>query len=1578
MSLDKSRIPKRGNSSRKFIPEKQRKTMTDPFVDWIKRTRSDKKGTVSGRMVETRSQKTSEERRELLEVEVNTDHTMNDNQGVNGLEGRGRRLASESTPVEQGHDFATSTGTLDREEMSELSDISTEVTATRRSPTDNTMMASGTGKQTTSSSFSERMKNTFGNIFPFSMGGGAGNDGESQEEEDEEEQGDFGSQVSLNSSIQESEAHVGRETGTMDKFGVVTTISKEANTPGQSKDFAIRTSSEPQPEESRTRGLGNALADPEIDNDKTSRQRVKARISTSTKLPGTDRVTPPLVTPLMDNGAALEEALNNIVGSLGEQNEQMSIRMSELERAVHIERESLREEINHVNREAREPEPATAADDFKIDYKAAAKDALNRVQQELVTKEIEQKVKLELENEKLQEQLNTFEATEFEETKTPSSLDMKLKVISGKRFGMAPQGKKIQSIISVAGHQVIRNLSEPSEFTLMHLDTYADYLRQVEPRTESRAVRALLTTGGPRMKKLHGRYLEVYGPYQIMLNVDGISIYTRTYITTDDDQMGQIYLGEEELKVRRIGHDAMMEQDAVHIGYEADVTAHLLDTNGTKIGVTGLLDTGAVVSVMPIKTWERMGFTREDLIPTNLRLAAANRGAIYVAGRTPVTVLHMGGRNLWMSFLVVENLDDADQFILGRDFVRNFDVMIDLNNGLIRIRNPDRKYVKRPINRIITDENKVPVFLDRKVKLQPGQAVVAIFRMRNLNSLSDSKQVCLVPNPNSQSSVILGRSFSVTRNGLCVSVLLNTLDTTVSIQRGKKLGYALPMRTDYEETQNLKKYSVKDCPYHANKDKILKRIDELKSIRKLFSMKSETDDGLSSCSNFPERPSSYELDSDKPVLPEIEHLKGKIGEGDFQKLRDLLDRNAEVFSKHKADIGCCNFVEHEIELEEGAVPHREGARRMTPHKSEACRAEIEMLLEYDMIEPSKSPWACGVVMAKKKGGQLRFCCDFRYLNAVTIKDAYPIPRIDESLSKLGDAKFFTTLDLGSAFWQVPLRKKDREKTGFACELGLYQWKRMPFGLCNATATFQRLMAQALTGVTKKYGNLLMCYVDDVVIATPTLEDHIDRLDEVFGCMKRAGLKCKPSKCEILRDSIKYLGRMVDRHGVRPDPEAIEAVLTWKAPRTDTQLMSFLGFANYYREFIKGYADKVYPMQKLMRNKGKKFEWNDEAQVAFENIKRELCEAPVLGMPTEKGMYVLDTDASVVAISGILHQEQEWNGRTVLRPIAYGSKVLSDTEMKYGAPKAEMFAVVTFVEKYRAYLGSAPFKLRVDNRALSWLKTYSMDQSYIGRWIVRLDGYHMINEHKMRDKHQNADSLSKKTEFYERLEQKQANQAEVKEGFSFLDKETYEALPLTRWLDKSGHPIPGHPELTVEKAAEIKILSSEDPVPLDLLLRSNLVQQELSRMNINSLSLLDKTVQVTPQVMRILGGLLEREVTRDDPEWTAAVASLTVSEKVKIMPSRQQHEENKRDCRTIVQQLVSSIPQEILTSTSYGRKQQGSSKRKKTVTFVDREKEGEEVEQNLLQDYLSGEKDEEKTSDHKINTRDKEICPGSLR
>ena len=701
---------------------------------------------------------------------------------------------------------------------------------------------------------------------------------------------------------------------------------------------------------------------------------------------------------------------------------------------------------------------ATARNALEINYEKAAAEAINKVKQNLAAKEIEQRL---IERQKMNEALGYSQSIpEAVAGSTKSGNCNTVKMVTGKPFGITKIGARIMSIITVGGHEVTRNLSEPSDQTIMHFDVYADYLSGISPQTTSRALRALLTSGGSKSVRVDNRYTVAYGPLEVMLNIDGINIYTKTMITCDEDLVGQIYVGKEELKVRSIGHCAMLEEDAMHIGTEADVSAHVLDIIGKKTQLRVLLDTGAVLSVIPIETWERMGFNKNDLIDSRIRLSAANKGVLRVLGRTPIIALNLGERNLWMSFLVIENLNESDQFILGRHFIRNFDVTIDLNNAMFRIRNPDRRYAIKTVNLIMANENKAPVFLSRRVKLKANKAKIVSLRMKNYNELSDNKQVRIVPNPNSQSAAVLGRSFSITKSGLCVSVLLNTLDLPITIQRGRKLGYALPVKTRYEMTENQKQNEVVDCPNHRDKICTLRRLKKIKGSSGLVkSLKSETDDGLSSCWNFPERPT---LD-----------LRGKITDKQLEAIKDVLERNEEVFSRHKADIGCCNFVEHEIELEENAVPHREGARRMTPHKLDACRKEIETLLEYDMIEPSKSPWACGVVMAKKKGDQMRLCCDFRYLNSVTVKDAYPIPRTDESLSKLGDAKFLTTLDLGSAFWQVPIRKQDRNKTGFACELGLFQWKRMPFGLCNATATFQRLMAHALIGVTKKYGNLVM-------------------------------------------------------------------------------------------------------------------------------------------------------------------------------------------------------------------------------------------------------------------------------------------------------------------------------------------------------------------------------------------------------------------------------------------------------------------------------------------------------------------------
>ena len=224
---------------------------------------------------------------------------------------------------------------------------------------------------------------------------------------------------------------------------------------------------------------------------------------------------------------------------------------------------------------------------------------------------------------------------------------------------------------------------------------------------------------------------------------------------------------------------------------------------------------------------------------------------------------------MWMSFLVVENLNESDQFFLGRDFIRNFDVPIDLNNAMFRIRNPERKYVIKPLNLIMANENKAPVLLSRRVRLKANEASIVSLRMKNYNELSDNKQVFKVPNPNSQSAAILRRSFSITKSVLCVSVLLNTLDIPITIQRGRKLEYAFPVKTRHKRTENVKENEVLDCPNHRDKFCILRRLKKIKYSSGLEkSLKSAADDGLSSYSNFPERPTLEESEMDKPVLPE--------------------------------------------------------------------------------------------------------------------------------------------------------------------------------------------------------------------------------------------------------------------------------------------------------------------------------------------------------------------------------------------------------------------------------------------------------------------------------------------------------------------------------------------------------------------------------------------------------------------------------------------------------------------------------------------------------------------------------------
>ena len=432
-------------------------------------------------------------------------------------------------------------------------------------------------------------------------------------------------------------------------------------------------------------------------------------------------------------------------------------------------------------------------------------------------------------------------------------------------------------------------------------------------------------------------------------------------------------------------------------------------------------------------------------------------------------------------------------------------------------------------------------------------------------------------------------------------------------------------------------------------------------------------------------------------------------------------------------------------------------------------------------------------MVKKKNGELRFCYDFRPLNAVTIKDAYHLPRIDESLSRLGKAKIYTSIDLAWAFWQIPVRKANRQKTAFACELGLLEWRRMPFGMCNASATFQRVIARARRKIVNRKGSMVMAYIDDIVIATETVEDNMVRLREVFECLREAGFKMRVAKCDFMKSEIKYLGRVVSAEGIKPDPKAVAKLRDWEKPRNKTEMQSFLGFANYYREFIPWHAKLVAPLHAIT-GLGATFAWGDEQQQAFNAIKLALIEATALAQPDSEGEFALDTDAGAVAISGILHQWQGPPGEKRLRPIVYGSKKLNATQAKYGAPKLEMYAAYYFILKNHSHLCSRKFILRVDNQALSWLKAYSTDQALIGRWVMALEKYHLKVEHRPRTQHRNADGLSKRTNDYRWREEQLEKLPAVTDKWNFLSQEDFDQLPVAPWFDLHGRVIPNHPQL----------------------------------------------------------------------------------------------------------------------------------------------------------------------------------------
>ena len=474
------------------------------------------------------------------------------------------------------------------------------------------------------------------------------------------------------------------------------------------------------------------------------------------------------------------------------------------------------------------------------------------------------------------------------------------------------------------------------------------------------------------------------------------------------------------------------------------------------------------------------------------------------------------------------------------------------------------------------------------------------------------------------------------------------------------------------------------------------------------------------------------------VLLELKVATLPVGQDVRKQLIEIVQQQLDAFAATPTDLGRTSVISHKIKTGE-AQPFRHKLRAVPFAQREFLEKELERLQAVKAISPAtpgECPYASRVVLVRKKDGSTRMCVDYRDLNAQTEKDSFPLPRIDDVWPTLSKAKCFASLDLLMGYHQVEVDAEDRYKTAFITPQGLFVFNVMPFGLCNAPATFQRLMERVLHD---RIGRDVLVYLDDVLIFGPDPQAVLTSLRLVLDRLAKSGLKCKASKCSIFSDSVNYLGHVVSSNGIFPDPLKLDRIKEWPRPTSGIELASFLGFCNYYRDLVPDFARLSDALYKKTRKDP--LEWTSELNSAFQQLKTQMLKLPLIKLPDPEHDFVLETDASKVAVGAVLKQFFDSVGGEF--PVAFFSRALTLTERNYSAYELEMYAVVRAVERFRVYLLGKPFLLRTDHLALlNLLKRDLPPTTRIQKWILRLSEYNFIIEHQKGTSNVMADILSR--------------------------------------------------------------------------------------------------------------------------------------------------------------------------------------------------------------------------------------------
>lgn len=492
-------------------------------------------------------------------------------------------------------------------------------------------------------------------------------------------------------------------------------------------------------------------------------------------------------------------------------------------------------------------------------------------------------------------------------------------------------------------------------------------------------------------------------------------------------------------------------------------------------------------------------------------------------------------------------------------------------------------------------------------------------------------------------------------------------------------------------------------------------------------------------------------DSDA-FMDDIKITSQALNEHEYDKLKTKLRERREAFSSGKDDVGLTSRVKHDIRMNDN-TPFKERHRRIPPGMYTQVREHLQQMLDSGIIRRSRSPWSSNVVWVKKKDGTLRQCVDFRQLNARTIKDSYALPKIEELLDALSGSKYFSVLDLKSGYHQVEIVEEHKERTAFTvAPLGFFEYNRMAMGLANAPATYQRLMEDCLGDL---HLNICLVFLDDIIIFSDTFEEHLERIDRVLIRLQECGLKLNPKKCSFCQEKVKYVGHVVSARGIEADPEKCEKVRNWPQPRTPEEVRQFLGFAGYYRRFVKGFSKIAKPLTELMptpvkgkpKKKGKKVEktspkpwtWGPEQDIAFNTLKECLSQPPVLGFADYSQPFELHTDASGSGLGAVLYQEQDGQKRA----LSYASRGLSKSERNYPAHKLEFLALKWAVtEKFRDYLYGHKFTIYTDNNPLTYVLTTARLDATGHRWLAALASFDFDIKYRTGASNADADALSR--------------------------------------------------------------------------------------------------------------------------------------------------------------------------------------------------------------------------------------------